>query len=355
MRRPTSTLVIVFCTLALAACGDDEFNEQTTVHTPALACLSASDVAGLPLDEQFCVIAQLDLADRGPISALALDSESLYTYRQIAAEGDETTVFAVERLPLSWNDQTLGSGEDLFRFDLPGSDAFAGFYLARSTGGSIAVGYTLADRSGAIRYGASQTEPSELDAPGNFDTIWWDEDTLLVHGQGLGDLAGDPGVYAWRRGKAPFQLVGGLGTANSYLAAGPDVLYVGESAWPNNTFHALTRDEVDRAIEDEQQLQPSDADLIYDGPATDATALGNDLVVLDISYDEAFSPIFNGVHRIGVSVEQASVTTEGATEVLAAASGEATTTPGQLVSYGDWLAVVYGDAEDQHITVLRLK
>jgi hypothetical protein len=337
----------------MLACGAD--GEQTSAAS-AVACRTDATHDGFALASEYCVVAELTLPEPSAVS-LAFDGAALFSYRQVAAnDGGQSVQFAVDRRAISYAEGTLDEPEPLLRFEMTAAgdeQLFASGYLARSTAGTLAVGYTRSsDFGGSVMVGSADESVGELVSPGNFDAAWLDEDTLLVHGSGLGDAAEGAAVYVWRRNEAPRRLVADLGAASSYLAIGDEVVYVGESAWPDNRLYAFTKAQLHAAVATNSTLTKTDGDMVYDGTAIDVATLHDDLVVLDASYDESFSAVFNGVRRIAVAVDQGSVSATGQTE-LAAPVDDPGPVPTQLVQSGPLLGLV-GIADDgKRVTLVR--
>lgn len=339
----------------LNGCGDDD---DVTTDTPLIACQSDLSVGGAgTLDEGYCAITTLDLP-AGPAAALALTADRALVLRQLSP-ADGKTRLLLEELRLELGESPAkGTAQELARLDVAISKddpIFVGGYLARSPGGSLALGYTRSsDFSGAVLLVAPPAGPDEIEGPANYDAVWLDDDTLLVQGKGLDAAKNGVGLYVWRRGEGARQLAAGLGDASSYLASGPDVVYVGQSAWPKNIIHAFSRAELVRAIDEGALLELSASDIVYDGPASDITVMGNDLIVLDVTYDEAFNAVFNGVHRIAVRVEGDAVASSETAQVLEPT--DRAVAPSHVVSHGDWLGIVTPGSEGGgRVSIVRLK
>jgi hypothetical protein len=345
---------VLLLTLSLAGCGDDALE---TTDSPTTSCRTDIEMDGLTLDESFCTVADLTLNETD-VTSLALAGDQLLAFQQSTDAAAGLTSFSVDRYGISFADGLLEQPEQLLSAEvsIEGSDTlFGGGYVAFSQGNRVAVGYTRSsDFGGAIFYGAIDEASDELTAPGNFDAAWLDSETLLVHGSGLEQLNDGTGVYVWQLGSTPRKLIEELGEASSFIAIGPEVVFVGESAWPNNRVHAFTRAELTAAIASTDSLTPEDADLVYDGAASDMAALGNDLLVLDITYDAEFNASFNGIHAIAVDVQEDTVQTLATTDLLAATES-ATAIPAALATSGELLGIVRTTAAGTNVTVVRAK
>jgi len=327
-RTPTSALSL-FILCATLACSDDAEQAAVGVQQDDIKrlCRTDIDIAPLQLAKNFCVVATMAAP---AASAMAFDSKQLLTFSLAEAKADNSRQLLVESRELELETGAVGDPVPYLETPAPRTDdtpIYAGQYLALARDGSVAVGYTLGDetRSGAIQYGQPQQQVERMDAKGNYDAIWLDEDTLLVNGLGLGDTETGAAVYAYSVSSGQSRaVITGLGSDSGFMASGETVVLAGafDQKASVNRVYAFTEDEVQRAIEQDRQLDASDGDLAYEGDLADATAIGNQLVVLDQGYDtETFAPIFHGLRRVPLTVDGDNVSVGESREIVAPGKG----------------------------------
>lgn len=110
---------------------------------------------------------------------------------------------------------------------------FAGGYVALSPDGSrSSFGYTTSmDFAGAVLVGAAG-DVTSIDAPGNFDAAFLDDDTLLVNGLGVLDQDAGEGVYAADVGATPptaTHVLSEMGAYSGTVAVTADYVVAGAS------------------------------------------------------------------------------------------------------------------------------
>ena len=312
------------------------------------ACLSVPALAAHTLTAGYCAVAAFDAPAPGPF---AIEGDSALWFFEADAAVDNH--FAVVRYPREAGAAALGAGTSVFGFTVDTADnLFPGAYLALSAAGDAAVGYSLAsDFSGAVMVGRAGETAETIAAKGNYDVIFWDDDSLLINGLGAGTSEDGQGLYLYKGGQGR-KLVGALGAASGPLCKGQDVLFVGGFFETENRVFAFSAAEVVAAISNAKTLAADvDGDLVYQGPLTDAVAFGNDLIVIDDDWQT-----FVGVKRVPVSVDGASVSKGDTVPVLAAGNQENKVTELEVGSDGSGtptLGMRVSTGADDQIVLLR--
>lgn len=353
VKLPPATSLILAGSL-LCGCGDAQQGTQLD-DLSTTSCRTELDLRPLELSERLCVVA--NLGELPPqTAAFAVTTSQLWLY----GPGDADAGFSVTTLDMDLGQGTVSDkGIEALGFSVQldeGVSAFPGGFLAVAADRTPAVGYTRDSDFGGSVLVAADPSPRDLDSPGNYDAVWLDDDTLLVNGQGLGGGAPQQGLYAWQRqGDARQMLIGNLGTASSFVARGDSVVFVGESAWPTNKLYAFTTAELQQALAEGRTLDAkADGDLVYEGQIIDATAMADSLVVLETSFDEAFTALFGAVRRIGVSVQGASISATEDEELIMPGTGGSR--PSAMAASGGLLALrLEQDDGDTPLVIVKAK
>lgn len=174
---------------------------------------------------------------------------------------------------------------------------FAGGYVAASpSGASVAFGYTLGDASFSgevfeiVTAGGASLS---IDATGNFDATWLDDDVVLVNGVGLEGATGTgQALYAADLSGALFrQVVTGLGSASGSVEIVGDSVLVGgfDDSFVGHVY-VVARADIETAVGGGATVVVDSSDeLLYDGsPLPSAFERVGDLFVTS-RYDVAFS------------------------------------------------------------------
>ncbi|MBK6848294.1 MAG: hypothetical protein IPG96_12470 [Proteobacteria bacterium] len=271
--------------------------------TDAWPCLQTADLAGWVLADDYCVVAQ---TTQRAAAAWGFAREALWSF---GPRNDQLGSLPLRRW--AWRAGVEPSALEEVAVVAPGVDAtalvFPGSYLALAGTGAALVGYTLADGDGSVVMMGPNTKLAvQVNAPGNFDAAWLDDETLLVNGMGLEGSEAKQALYAKRGTNSAARLVKDLGAASSYVAVGRSVVYVGGAfgAFPSlvNRVFAFDRDRLSEALSDRRELDGDDEGVeVYQGDLGDLTTVGDELVWLDSYYDEKRAAMAaRGVFRRGV-------------------------------------------------------
>lgn len=314
----------------------DAGSDLTTADQGGGGCKAGLDVAPLTLATGYCVGARLTL----PTSlALAFDGSTLWT----TESGTSARRFALRARSLDRSTGILGLPLDVFDFEVAGTaQLYAGQYLASwPAAGRLAFGYTLDDQSGAVWSGGGSTTPLEIAAQGNYDAIYLDADTLLINGFGAGTTSEGQGVYVFAAGTGR-RLIKDLGSYSGFLARGDSVVYAGGFSTQNELW-AFTKAELRAAIAAKTTLSATtDGDLIYAGAATDAAALGDDLLIIDDDF-----VAFKALRRIAVTVS-GDTASKGTIGDIVVAGTDASIKPTEVVIHDGWIGLrLVGGVNDE--------
>lgn len=288
--------------LAPGATNSDDGN-AVDADPQAIACRAHHGLGALQLHEEFCLVDRFSVA---PTSAMTVAQQLLWSFDVVTDEGDDNTPALMVEAHALDNNSPVESLR-IAALDNEPELVFPGGYVAVSPGGAIAVGFSRPDFSGAIAGLEADGRPLRIEAPGNFDAAWLDDQTLLVNGAGLGSEHAGQGLYVWREGQAQL-LVGDLGSFSGYLAVGSSVVHAGGAfgSFPEltNRVFAFTIDELRAAIREGAVLSAAiDGDLVWEGDVSDMAAFDDDLLLIDSRFDfDAGRVAFAAVRSIPAAV-----------------------------------------------------
>lgn len=315
----------------------------------AAGCADELDLSPFTLDPGYCVVRRF--AVDGLPHCFNLAADELWTFHPSTADPKD---WPVKRQRYDAASGTLGAAETVFSFtpqiDAPADKAFGSEFLALSAGGQVAAGYTVNKTfAGEVLWGSGPTAKTVEQATGNFDAIFFDEQTLLIDGSGAGAAQEGQGVYIVADGEQPRRLIDGLGDLSGHLALGDSVLFAGGFFGTETRIYAFTRAEVAAAISAGETLTAAEhGDLVYTGSLLDAAALHDALVVARMTADLQLEAI----GAIAVTVAGDAVTPGGSHHIATPGGALAF---GRLATWDRWLALLLRRGTTTEIAVLRAR
>jgi hypothetical protein len=294
------------------------------------ACNSSLDLKPLALDSAWCVVYRFEHSDS--LSAFNFSGSSLYSY----LGGGSSFKGDVEVATIDHSSGKPGGLVPVFSFGPLSGTLYASGYLALSPKGYAAVGYTKSGTfEGEIYWGdrGIKTPKRVAGAKGNYDVIFIDDKTLLINGTGVGTAQSGQGVYLYQEGKAARLLIKDMGSYSGFLALGQAVVFAGGYFSSGNKIYGFSLSEIKAAIGGSKTLSATtDGDLMAAAGASDATALGDDLVLAttDSSYK------FEALSRIPVTVSGDKLSAGTAGDLVTAGSGSSVS---QLAASGALLGL----------------
>jgi hypothetical protein len=327
--------------------GEASHPDSAAADAAGSACSSTLDLTPLSLDSSYCVVARYAPTLSAAIDAFAYTGTSVSLYSLVSGTTTSGSVLEAAADPKT---STLGTTSSVFTFTPSATgNLYAGEYLALSSSGEAAVGYTDSSSGGAVEIGTKGGSPTSVTAKGNYDALYLDNKVLLVNGQGAGTASDGQGVYVVESGKTPRRLIKDLGNYSGHLALGKDALFAGGYFSTGNKVYGFTISEVKSAIAAGSTLSAtSDGDLCFSGSALDMTAEGEHLVVLEADSSYAWK-----------SISTTTATVSG-TSVLAASNKKDIVTPGttsatvsRLASSGKEIALLLKTTKTEIAVILK--
>ncbi len=229
---------------------------------------------------------------------------------------------------------------------------FAGSYVALSPKKFVAAGYTASKTyEGEIFWGDKGIKtPKKVDkAKGNFDVVFLDDKTMLINGTGVGTAQSGQGVYLYEEGKTPRLLIKDMGIASGYMVLGAKTVYAGGYFTGGNKVFGFSLAEIKSAITGNKTLSSTtDGDLVSTDSASDASALGDDLVLATL--DKSWK--FKSVTVIPVTVAGDKLTAGTAKDIV---TGGGTASVTKLAGGGKHLGLYLTNASKKEIAILEKK
>jgi len=309
------------------------------------ACDPALDLKPLALDGAYCVTRRFDLpAGSG---AFALRGDEIYVFGMDGTPPigsvQQATIDPVTGKPGAY------SAVLSFTPTLSGT-LFPSEYVALSPAAVVAVGYTQSSTfEGELFWGDKGIKTPKLvdKASGNFDAIFLDDTTLLINGAGVGTAQEGQGVYLHQGGKAARRLIKEMGAMSGFMALGSQVVFAGGYFTGGSKIYGFTLAKVKAAIAGGTTLTPSDGQLVLDGSAGDAVALGDDLVVATMND----SWMFKAVSRIPITVSGNQISAGQPVELVTGSGASVS----RLAASGARLALLLQGSSNSEVVIVEQK